>query len=82
MTHAHEWKMVAHLDGCHWFSTSAACACGATLVQTCERDVKSDPYSAVWMDDNDVAEDQRCERCRELLAGATPEGVRNEVTMP
>lgn len=77
MTHVHEWRMVSHLDGCHYFSTSAACACGATLVQSAERDVKDDPYSAVWMGDDDS-----CERCRDLLAGAAPEGVRNEVVMP
>jgi hypothetical protein len=51
MTHEHKWRLVSHLDGCHYFSTSAACACGATLVQSAERDVKEDPYSAVWMGD-------------------------------
>jgi hypothetical protein len=77
MTHAHEWREVSHLDGCHYFSTSAACACGATLVQSAERDVKEDPYSAVWMTDDDS-----CARCRELLEGATPDGVREEVELP
>jgi hypothetical protein len=75
--HVHAWRMVSHLDGCHYFSTSAACACGATLVQSAERDVEDDPYSRVWMTDDDT-----CERCRELLAGAAPEGVRNEVELP
>lgn len=80
MTHEHEWRLVSHLDGCHYYSTSAACACGATLLQTAERDVKEDPYSAVWMGDG--AEDDGCERCRELLDGASPDPFRNEVVVP
>jgi hypothetical protein len=77
MNHTHTWRLISHMDGCHYFSTSAVCACGATLVQTAERDVKEDPYSAVWMDDDDS-----CGLCRELLAGAAPEAIRNEVAEP
>lgn len=76
--HEHVWRMVAHADGCHWFVTTAACQCGATLRQSGERDVKEDPYSAVWMDMDGVPEEQQCERCRALLAGAEPE-YTNEV---
>jgi hypothetical protein len=70
--HVHAWRFVAHVDGCHWYATTAACDCGATLHQTAERDVKEDPYSAVWMED-DRDDDKACRRCRDLLAGAPPD---------
>jgi hypothetical protein len=76
----HAFKMTAHMDGCHWYSTTGRCECGAILRQYGERDVREDPWSAVWMDDED-AED-RCERCRELLAGAAPEPFTSEVLTP
>lgn len=38
-----------------------------------ERDLDEDPYCAVWMEDMGGDDDERCERCRELLAGATPQ---------
>jgi hypothetical protein len=58
--------MSLHADGCHYFSTSYACACGAQMVSRLERDLAEDPFSAVWMEDIGV----NCKRCRELLAGA------------
>jgi hypothetical protein len=76
MTHVHEWRFVSHLDGCHYFSTSAVCGCGATQVQSAERDMADDLNSAMWADDDS------CERCRELLAGAAPDAPREEVVMP
>jgi hypothetical protein len=75
--HQHDWRLVSHLDGCHWYSTAAACPCGATLRQGGERDLKEDPFSAVWMDDADDA--TQCQRCRDLLAGAAPEPFTNEI---
>lgn len=66
----HEWKAIIHADGCHSYSTTYTClACGATLVETCERSVTEDPWSDVWMVDMDVP---FCDRCAELLAGAEP----------
>lgn len=68
---AHEWKAIIHADGCHWYSTTYAClACGATLIETCERSMTEDPGSAVWMED---LGDSFCDRCAELLAGAEPQ---------
>jgi hypothetical protein len=75
--HQHDWRFVAHADGCHWYVTTAACGCGATLRQHAERDVNEDPYSAVWMDD--AGDDTQCERCGELLAGAAPEPFTSEI---
>lgn len=75
--HEHEWRFVSHMDGCHWYASSAACKCGATMLQQAERDVKEDPYSAVWMEDVDG-----CERCRELMGGAAPEPFRSEIVVP
>lgn len=74
--HEHAWRIVAHTDCCHWWATTAACECGAVLQQNAERDLADDPYSAVWMEDFGQA---GCDRCRELMAGAAPEGVHNEV---
>lgn len=68
--HKHAWKMTLHLDGCHYFQSSYACKCGATASTYDERDVKDDPYSMVWMDDEGVGEP--CVRCEELLNGAKP----------
>lgn len=66
--HAHVWKPVAHMDGCHWFGWRYACDCGATKETSQERDVSYDPWSAVWMDNED--RDPPCRRCDELMAGA------------
>ena len=66
--------MVAHMDGCHWYATTAVCDCGATLRQSGERDLKEDPYAAVWMEDGRDEDDANaCRRCRDLLAGAAPD---------
>jgi hypothetical protein len=72
--HQHEWRPVAHIDGCHFYGGSSVCECGATLTQRAERDISDDPYSAEWMGD-----DPTCERCRELLDGAVPEGVHEDL---
>jgi hypothetical protein len=82
--HEHRWKATMHLDGCHWYSTGAACTCGATLSVTHERSPAADPYSMIWMEPQyrEVTRDERgrfvkphweevvCDRCRELQAGA------------
>lgn len=65
--HEHVWRMVLHLDGCHWYSSAFSCECGAAARAYDERDVGSDPYSAVWME---PVSEERCPRCEELLAGA------------
>ena len=72
--HKHRWKMVLHVDGCHFFTSSYACDCGATAATNTERDVDSDPYSALWMENGD-GDGEPCTRCRELLAGAKPDHV-------
>lgn len=68
--HAHEFITSIHMDGCHWFSTSAACACGVHYRFYGERSLKGDPWSAMWMTDDEG--DAECERCRELVDGARP----------
>jgi len=70
--HEHAWKLVMHLDGCHFYSSSYSCECGAVRVSRGER--KMDGYSAVW-----ALED--CERCQQLLAGATPKHSE-EIELP
>jgi len=63
--HEHVFKTSMHLDGCHSYSTAARCECGTIYNSYGERSVKSDPYSAIWMDPAD-----NCERCKAILAGA------------
>jgi hypothetical protein len=63
--HSHVWLLKAHLDGCHSFGSFFTCLCGATRSSGSERDLADDPYSAMMQDED-------CERCQELLAGATP----------
>lgn len=67
--HAHAFKMTLHLDGCHFYESHFACACGTAIRTYDERDVDGDPYSAVWMED---VGQKPCARCAELLAGAEP----------
>jgi hypothetical protein len=82
--HTHTFRTSAHLDGCHWYSTVGACACGATVTATNERDFKGDPYSGIWAEPQYVEvrrdergrfvkphwEEVRCQRCDEIRAGA------------
>jgi hypothetical protein len=69
----HRWKAIAHVDGCHFYATTFACVdCPATMHVSNERDIGFDPYSAIWMEDDGGPEDEPCERCRELMAGAKP----------
>jgi len=63
--HTHEWKMVSHLDGCHHYSTTSRCECGAVRVARNERDAREDPYSLLWFLND-------CDRCMELMNGADP----------
>lgn len=65
--HQHRWKMVMHLDGCHFYTSSYSCECGATASAYDERDVEEDAWSAIWMEDTG---EEPCLRCQELLAGA------------
>ena len=82
--HKHAWQMVMHLDGCHYYTSSYRCRCGATAVTTHERDVTG--FGAVWMEPQyrEVRRDERgrfcpprveevrCERCEALRAGEPP----------
>ena len=64
--HAHSWTLAIHLDGCHEFSSSYTCDCGAVRSVGAERDFRhstGDPYSSLWALPD-------CDRCRELMAGA------------
>lgn len=63
--HEHEWRLHLHLDGCHFYSSTYLCACGATRYSRAERDVAHDPYAMVWLLET-------CDRCAELAGGAKP----------
>jgi hypothetical protein len=65
--HVHRWSVVLHADYCHKFEWAYTCACGAGKRTVGERDVRFDPWSAVWFD-----EAGECTRCNELAAGAEP----------
>ena len=52
-----------HLDGCHYFTDVAACACGATQARESERNPSRDRMAPIWFDPD-------CKRCQALLAGA------------
>lgn len=65
--HRHSFVANFHMDGCHWFKSSGTCECGVIHGFYGERSVKADPYSMVWYD-----EDDECERCKALMAGARP----------
>jgi hypothetical protein len=85
-THQHKWTTTVHLDGCHYYTTTATCRCGAVLSMTSERNPQEDPYSLIWMEPKveRVTRDERgryctprwverpCERCQALQAGAQP----------
>jgi hypothetical protein len=63
--HAHAWRMMMHLDGCHWYATHLACECGAQREQWAERDFRrGHGLGAMHADPGE------CERCDALLAGA------------
>jgi hypothetical protein len=64
--HAHRFETRLHLDGCHYWTTSAVCECGVQYGVRSERSLSGNPYAAVWM------EMPECHRCRELLDGARP----------
>lgn len=70
--HKHEWRGVMHADGCHFYTWAYSCACGASATTRTERDIQGDPYSAVWMDEDGIPEEDRCGRCVELRAGSKP----------
>jgi hypothetical protein len=65
--HQHIWTSIAHLDGCHLFSWTHRCPCGAVRYQAAERAfADEDGLSfAMWFEES-------CERCQELAAGAEP----------
>lgn len=63
--HEHQWQMLVHLDGCHFFSSTYTCPCGARMEDYSEREPSSDSYAALWMQPD-------CDRCNELIEGAEP----------
>jgi hypothetical protein len=63
--HTHEWRTTMHMDGCHYYTTTATCKCGAVYGHRGERSPKADPYSLIWMDDP-----SGCGRCQALIAGS------------
>lgn len=65
--HQHQFRLHAHIDGCHFWQSIYTCPCGAVETRGAERDFlgDGDPYSAVWVVDE-------CKRCQELLEGAKP----------
>lgn len=71
--HKHQWRMVMHLDGCHWHQSSYRCECGAQYYAYIERNPTTDPYSMVWMDD---IGGEPCERCEQLKRGEKPKAER------
>ena len=87
LTHKHEFRHTMHMDGCHWYASTAACECGASVGTRTERDPQSDPYSMVHMEPGvrEVNRDEKgrfiqprfeeikCERCTELQDGT---GIR------
>jgi len=70
--HQHQWVMRAHIDGCHFYSSTYTCECGTRLETFDEREPMSDGWSGVWMD-------PECERCTALLKGATTEHVKEQI---
>lgn len=74
--HRHTFKTTMHLDGCHSYQTHAVCECGVLYGFYGERSMKADPYSAIWMTDDDGGTE--CVRCRRLMEGARP---ANEVVI-
>ena len=62
--HAHDWHLEIHLDGCHFYSSTYSCECGAVMLTEDERD-PTEPYALIWF----LPE---CERCLELEHGAKP----------
>lgn len=72
--HQHQWEMQIHLDGCHFYSSTYRCECGARLETFDEREpMAGESYGALWMDTD-------CPRCRELLEGA--ESVHEKELIP
>lgn len=75
----HRWRMVAHIDGCHFYASTYVCYdCGASYHISLERDIAGDPYSAIWMDPDALPEDEQCERCEQLMQGAAVAEPREE----
>lgn len=72
-THEHIFAPSMHLDGCHSYQTQGICECGVQYAFFGERSLKGDPYSAIWMLDDDGGTE--CERCKALVYGARPRYV-------
>ena len=71
----HRWKLVAHIDGCHWYQSTHQCAaCAMVALTYLERNPLEDPYSLIWMEPTDPP----CERCKALAAGDVQPDSRRE----
>lgn len=66
--HEHLWRPQTHLDYCHEYEWRYECECGAVRHERQDRDLEADPWSVVWMLDDDGT--PSCDRCREILDGA------------
>lgn len=65
--HKHKWKAVMHLDGCHHYTNTYACACGAMVSISGERQfLERGKFTPSVM----MASEGDCERCPELIRGA------------
>jgi hypothetical protein len=69
--HKHEFVRSMHLDGCHHFSSTYTCKCGAVARSYNERSIAFDGWSSVWMMNDDG--EPMCPRCEALLQGAKPQ---------
>ena len=87
MGHEHKFKTTIHADGCHWYMTQGVCACRAAISVTHERDLANDVWSLVWAEPTSYElvnrdahgryctpheVERRCDRCDQLLQGASP----------
>jgi hypothetical protein len=73
--HVHDWNLTLHADGCHWYTNSYVCACGATRIETRERGSVAKLRSLMTPN--------ACSRCAELANGAEPvttDEIREAVT--
>lgn len=64
--HKHTWKGSMHLDGCHHYTNTYNCACGATVSVSGERQFRSRGQitPSIMM-----ASEGDCTRCTELING-------------
>ena len=76
--HTHVWSGRLFSDGCHFYSNSYACECGAAMTISGERQMVSrgviQPGAMMAGDD--------CLRCDDLIAGAKRKPTQRHVLEP